>query len=255
MIRSSLNVLAAAAFLLGCPGPPLAAQEADPVGFGPPAAGDALKITGPAVTPPYRLVRLTLEGLPVAKGSAFWDAVGTDGGGYFAADGQEVEQGRYFIFAGPPGQYAVTATYMVDGVLGRARFLATIGHGPNPPPVPPNPGPRPDPNPTPDPQPGPVAGPLYVVVIEETAEAVAERGVYFGNGPLGELMRAKGHKWRVVDKDVVGPDGKPPADVARFLDAAHGKRMPQLFLVDGRGRTVHAGDLPPVADLMRLLGG
>lgn len=234
----------------------LRAQEIPAAPFLEPEADGSPHIVGAPEWPQHRLVRLKLEGLPVG-GTALWDAVSAEAGRYYLGDGQEVDNGRWFIFTGPPGSYAVTATYSVDGALGRARFIATIsGQGPQPPPDPePRPDPRPDPQPEPEPEPGPVvAGPLYVVVIEETADAVAERGLFFGSGPLAALMKAKGHKWRVVDKDVQDASGKPPADVARFLEVARGKAMPQLFLVTQQGQTAYAGDLPKTpADLISLL--
>ena len=112
------------------------------------------------------------------------------------------------------------------------------------------------PQPPPDPKP-PVwdETPLIVLIVEETAQAAATRGALFADATLAARMAAKNHKWRVVDKDVIGPDGKPPADVLRFLEMAKGKTLPQVFLVDGKGKTRYQGDCPAKAsELLALLG-
>lgn len=118
-------------------------------------------------------------------------------------------------------------------------------------------GVRPSPNPNPQPQPPPAPSPnppeppidnspakLVVLIVEETAESAANRGALFADRALSARMAEKMHRWRIVDKDVVGPDGRPPADVARFLELAKGKKLPQLFLVDENGKTRLQSDLP-----------
>lgn len=115
------------------------------------------------------------------------------------------------------------------------------------PPVPPTPNP-PNPNP-PNPTPPVPVTPqkLFVVIIEETADAVANRGAMLADKDLNARMKDKGHKWRIADKDVVDSEGKPPADLVRFLEASKGKNLPQLFLVDEKGKTLKQLDLPKTA--------
>jgi hypothetical protein len=92
---------------------------------------------------------------------------------------------------------------------------------------------------------------LFVVIIEETSDAVAGRGAMLTDKSLSDRFKEKGHKWRVVDKDVIGSDGNPPADVKRFLEAAKGKPLPQLFLVDEKGGVLKQLNCPSkVADLL-----
>ena len=136
---------------------------------------------------------------------------------------------------------------------------ASAGPAPPPTPIPPGPTPGPDDN-GPKPPPTPVVPQAYyVVVVEETGLAVAERGAFFADAALAARMQDKGHRFRVVDQNVVGPDGKPPADVARFLTAAAGKTLPRAFLVDQKGKAVWSGDLPkaPAAlvELLQKYGG
>ncbi len=120
-------------------------------------------------------------------------------------------------------------------------------------------GPRPPPDPI-DPPPGPspvTPAKLFVIAIEETAEAVAGRGAMFADKTLAARFSEKGHRWRVVDKDVQGADGKPPEDVRQFLDEAKGKALPRLYLVsiEGGKRVVrYAGNAPTTAaGLLELL--
>lgn len=125
----------------------------------------------------------------------------------------------------------------------------TTGDAPKPPPIPPGPGPTPDPDVL-------TASKLWIVIVEETGEAVAGRGAMLADPTLAAYMRSKGHKFRVVDKDVVGTDGKPPADVLRFLQAAKGNPLPQAFLVDEKGRTRQSFNITAnmkAADLLAAL--
>ena len=148
--------------------------------------------------------------------------------------------------------------------VGERQFSTLVidaGPAPAPPPtpIPPGPAPGPDDN-GPKPPPTPVVPQAYyVVVVEETGLAVAERGAFFADAALAARMQEKGHKFRVVDQNVVGPDGRPPADVARFLSAAAGKTLPRAFLVDQKGKAVWSGDLPKtpaaLAELLQKYGG
>jgi len=80
------------------------------------------------------------------------------------------------------------------------------------------------------------------------------RGALFADKALSQRMLDKGHRWRAIDKDTVGTDGKTPVDVQRFIDAAKGKTMPQVFLVDEKGKTRYQGNLSGKAsDLLSLL--
>ena len=112
------------------------------------------------------------------------------------------------------------------------------------------------PQPMPGPAPVPVtASKLFIVIVEETSDAAATRGAVFADAALSARMRDKGHVWRVVDKDVVGPDRlTPPEDVKRFLALAKGKALPQVYLVDDKGKTRYAGPTPATAvELLALL--
>lgn len=134
-----------------------------------------------------------------------------------------------------------------------------VVHGARPPPIPPKPEPpkpdppKPDP-PKPDPPKPPVTTPLWVVVVEETADAASNRGSFFSNEELWALMKAKGHKWRVFDKDVRDKDGNTPKDLEEYLNRASGKKLPYLFLVDSSSTVHREGPLPSTpAGLVQLL--
>lgn len=107
------------------------------------------------------------------------------------------------------------------------------GEGPRPPPVPP------------EPKPTPSSGKFYVLIIEETEQAVAARGAMFNDQALASRFKEKGHKFRVVDQNVVGADGKPPGDIAPYLPLAAGKPLPQVFFIDMKDLSIRKQlDLP-----------
>lgn len=132
-----------------------------------------------------------------------------------------------------------------EAKIDRRTIQVDDGTGPQPPP----PGPGPKPSPIVD-----SPSKLFLLIVEDTAAATAARGAMFNDGPLSARVKAKGHTWRVVDKDVVGTDGKPPADVADYLKLSAGKKLPQLFLVDPSGVVRFSGDLPgTTAELLALI--
>jgi hypothetical protein len=161
---------------------------------------------------------------------------------------------------------------LTDKSAGVIRVTVTAPPGPKPNPIPPVPDPGPGPEPAPptptppDPVPVPPEPPapvapqkLVVVIVEETADAVATRGAFLSDKTLDSFMKAKGHKWRVIDRNVTGADGKPPADVVRFLDDAKAKALPMLYLVNPAGKTVYSGPAAKTAgelvDLLKKWGG
>ena len=85
---------------------------------------------------------------------------------------------------------------------------------------------------------------LVVLIIEETAEAVAARGAYMTEPNLQARLKEKGHKWRVADKDVTDRTGNQPADLKPWLAKAAGKALPWLFLIGPDGTEVFSGPLP-----------
>lgn len=152
-----------------------------------------------------------------------------------------------------PGTSFVVVATQRAGKLQPLFQVRVVVTGANPvPPVPPVP---PGPTPDPTPPPGPTSPAKFVVVIvEETADAVSTRGAFFSDPKLAARMKEKGHRMRVVDKDVVGPNGSPPADVKRFLDDAKSKGTPRIYLVDEKGHTAVSGPVPNTpADLIALL--
>lgn len=161
---------------------------------------------------------------------------------------------RLRVIGYTPGTAFVVVTSAKSGKL-QPLFVVKVtvhGQGPQPQPVPPGPGPTPDP-PKPDPAP-PVAGKLFVVVVEETRDAAANRGVWFTDKELWAYFREKGHRLRVVDKDVKDADGRTPADVKRFVDDTGNGGTPRLYLVGEDGKTRRAGPMAKTpAELISLL--
>jgi hypothetical protein len=117
-------------------------------------AGAALSIQGDKEYPPYTLVRLELENME--GGTAVWDAMGVQGQG--EGDGEEIDNGKSFVFTGRPGKYRVTAVTLIDGRLAKYRFETTITGRADPIPDPDDNDPIPDPDDDPKP-PGPAPKP------------------------------------------------------------------------------------------------
>jgi hypothetical protein len=146
------------------------------------------------------------------------------------------------------GQLRILAVAVIDGEPLIEEATVAISCGPTPTPVPPGPTPeppKPEPiPPKPDP-PRPIAK-LYVLVIEETAEAVAARGAFLTHPELVRRFAEKKHQWRVIDKDVVDAFGRPPADVAPYLEQVRSRslRLPRIWLIDQDGR-VRLEDIAP----------
>jgi hypothetical protein len=147
--------------------------------------------------------------------------------------------GRYklgFYAAGPKGE------------LSQPTFSVVVVQGQKPDPKP-DPGPDPKPDPTP---PGPTK--LFVVIVEASGQAVAQRGQMLSDPALTKRFTEKGHHWRVVDQHVLGVNGQTPADVAPYIAEAKTKTLPQVFLVTPQGRAVFKGDLPrTAAELLALI--
>lgn len=172
---------------------------------------------------------------------------------YFADDGIDVFREydpdpkviRLRLIGYKAGTYALRAITCRDNKLSEPALTTVVIGGATEPPVPPKPPVDP---------PAVAPAKLVVLVVEETAAAAATRGALFADPALAARMAAKGHRWRIADRDVVGPDGKPPADLTRFLAATAGKPFPQVFLVDEQGRTRVQTDLPTrAADLLDII--
>lgn len=105
------------------------------------------------------------------------------------------------------------------------------------------------------PPPPPPSGVFTIVYLEETSVAVGTRGALLSNEALDARLKAKGHSLRIVDKDVIGSDGKTPADLVDLIEKAKGKSYPQLFLVDKKSKQVVSQcDGPTKAvDLLKVL--
>lgn len=126
------------------------------------------------------------------------------------------------------------------------RLEVNAGKGPQPPP-------KPDDDPAPQPKPADLWG---FVIVEETGDAVAGRAALLGDRDLAAFLKAKGLRWRVVDKDVRTAAGETPADVRPWIEDAKGKPLPQVYLVGKDGAKVYGGPCPKTAaELVKLIGG
>lgn len=199
-----------------------------------------LKVTGETTVAAHKMVRLTVTGADDA--ALIWD--------FDKEDLIDVEEeGNRLLFTGPPGTYKLKcrAVRVKDSKASveTVRVTVVIGKG-----VPP----KPDPDIKPTPDPVPVVGSIWILVIEETSMASDSRGRFFSNAALAARLKAKSHKYRVVDKDVVGPDGRPPRDLAPWLEKAKAKTLPALWLINSAGDVLFEGDMVRTPqDLIKIL--
>jgi hypothetical protein len=131
------------------------------------------------------------------------------------------------------------------------------GPAPSPGPTPVPPGPQPPPNPGPTPPPAPSVPMSGIVFIEETDAAQTARNTFLNDPAFVARRTQKNIKFRTADKDVVGPDGRPPADLVEFLDLSKNKAYPQVFLVgynNGKRVILKQTDLPKtMTELLNLM--
>ncbi len=165
------------------------------------------------------------------------------------------EVGDRAMFSGPDGEYAIRAIVLKLSAAGKTekRTLsakATIGvvgplpPGPTPkPPIPPGPGPVPPVTPS----------KMTLVVFREASNASANENIAITNPGLNEYLRSKGHRWRILDKDVRDAAGQVPAEIAFYHKHSAGKTLPQLFVIDENRTVRHQGDFPTAAELLTLL--
>ena len=113
--------------------------------------------------------------------------------------------------------------------------------------------PRPPPIPDPTPTPTPTASKMWIVVIEETANATQARGLFFADKALKARIDEKGHHFALADKDVKDAKGNVPSDLAPWLTRASGKTLPHLFLIAPDGATLYSGELPMTPGMLLAL--
>jgi hypothetical protein len=243
MMRARAPDLVAAAlmaFAALTPAPPAPAQgpaAADPVEAHALVLSLPAKVTGPAGQPIHVAASSTATLYVWLPGSEGLDVF---------RPGPGVQQAQCAVRAAKPGTYRLWCVAALGQRYSTGTVSVVVGDGPPPPPTPP-------------PPPPPVAvGKLWLVIVE-TPSGAAGRGKLLADPALQALVKARGHRLRVVDADVRGPDGNPPADVAPYLDRAAGKTLPQLFIVTEAGAVLFAGALPEtgaaLAELVKAKGG
>lgn len=200
-----------------------------------PCFGQALAVKGDKTVAPYKIVRLQAEN-PAPNSAILWDVTPEDVADVMEIDGQ-------LFFVGPPGKYRVTCSEITivgtKPVVRRTRTTVEITGGVDP---------QPNPNPQPTP-PNPVTQQGYfIIIVEETKDAAANRGANFIDPTLKKRIQEKGHKWLVFDKDVVDGNGTRPRDLVFYLERAAGKPLPRMFLVGLTDSKIHfEGDAPKTA--------
>jgi len=119
----------------------------------------------------------------------------------------------------------------------------------------PDPGPQPQPEPGPEPQPAPV--PKTVIWIEETGQRTPQQAAAITDAKLRAALTAARWTLRIADVDVVDETGRPPSDLASYLERAKQAGLPWLVILEN-GRELYTGKAPPdvssFANLLRRYG-
>jgi hypothetical protein len=139
---------------------------------------------------------------------------------------QLLSDGSLAIVEATPGKLLVRWR---PGPLAKWQSLTVdLGAAPAPTPKPPDP-----PKPPPTPEPMVVEKLAWVVVVEESSQPpddvdVAAIRLSGATGEIAAWAKASNVSWRMVDRDMKGPDGKQPAWFAPFANEAAGKKLPWL---------------------------
>jgi hypothetical protein len=162
----------------------------------------------------------TMAVLQAPAGRGAWAIVADED--LTAVSPQLVADASLVILTAKPGRYLVRWR---PGPLKPWQSL-TVDLGPTPKPVDP-------PQPKPPTPPIPTEKLAWVVVVEESAEPpedvdVAAIRLSGATGEIAAWAKASNVSWRMVDRDMKGPDGKQPAWFAPFANEAKDKRLPWL---------------------------
>ena len=107
------------------------------------------------------------------------------------------------------------------------------------------PGPEPQPEPQPEPEPQPIpSGPKTVIWIEESGQRTPQQAAAIIDKNVRAAIDAARWTLRVTDVDVVDESGRPPADLAPYLERARHAGLPWMVILED-GREVYTGKAPP----------
>ena len=181
---------------------------------------------------PDGLITITSEAGPITIRGRFAGSVETETRKYTSKYLYLIEAkgtGKVDLFIIPKG-VATDADIVVKTIDVKA------GAAPQPPPEP-QPKPIP-PTPKPDPKPTPAAGPIWVLVVEETSMRTAGTAAVVANLTYWQGLAAKGSKWRHYDKD------DATAVKNGYAKEAAKVGLPALIVLDKDGDVVRSVKLP-----------
>jgi colicin import membrane protein len=126
---------------------------------------------------------------------------------------------------------------LVKGQLVLEDFQWRVSPGPEP-----KPEPEPEPQPEPEPEPPVPDASKTVIWIEESASRTPSQAAAIIDKQIRQAIEKAGWRLRVVDQDIVDENGKPPAELAPYLESARQAGLPRIFiLADGKEVFVGAG--------------
>ena len=75
----------------------------------------------------------------------------------------------------------------------------------------------------------PPAGPFWIIVVEESSARTSDTAAILADTALWDALTAKGHKWRVYDRD------NATAKTKGYSSKAEALGLPAVLLLDGAG--------------------
>lgn len=131
---------------------------------------------------------------------------------------------------------SILVAAVVEGQLILEEFQWRLSPGPKP-------EPEPEPQPEPEPEPPVPDAPKTVIWIEESASRTPSQAAAIIDKQIRQAIEKSGWRLRIVDKDIVDENGKPPVELAPYLDSAKSAGLPRLFIL-ADGKELFAGAVP-----------
>lgn len=148
------------------------------------------------------------------------------------------------------GDELVLVAVSKDGELLDWSYSNPFTKGPQPNPTP---TPSPGPSPTPTPTPIPTKQSLWVTVVHESADRTPAFVDALLSPDADAAVKAGGHHFRLVDKDVQDENGTTPSYLVGYVTRAKAKGLPYVFFTNSQGQVQWEGPVTTKADFIAKL--
>ncbi len=113
--------------------------------------------------------------------------------------------------------------------------------------------PEPDPNPGPTPTPDQLTKPYFFLWIEESEERAQQQAAIALDKAVRDALAKDGHKIRIVDKEIVDENGRPPADLQPWIALAKDRGLPRLIIVGANSKYIEMPAPTTLGDYLAIL--